>query len=188
MSILEKAQFTVENFDALPDRERFELIAGDLVEREDMGLEAVYAAGKIHSRLDRHCEVHPIAWALSDGAEYVWRSADGNKHVCRPDASAVLKDRCTLEALRRPRFEGAPDFAVEVLSPTDLFERVEAKIMAYLEGGTKLVWLARPKTRRIVAYRPDGTEISHGPDDDVDAGPVLPGLRFRVAEVFLPPA
>lgn len=77
---------------------------------------------------------------------------------------------------------------MEVASPTDLFQDIEEKIQEYLDAGAALVWLAKPTSRRIVAYRPDGSETSFGPADEIAAEPVLPGFRMLVGEVFPEPA
>jgi Uma2 family endonuclease len=86
--------------------------------------------------------------------------------------------------LPEKRFDFSPDLAVEVLSPTDISFDVEAKIQEYLDAGTQIVWLAKPKSRRISVYRPDGTEVTFGPNDTITAEPVLPGFSMRVGDVF----
>ncbi len=184
MAVLEKAKLTVADYEALPDRDRYELIDGELAER-DMSVDAAYAAGEIYARLREGCRAALNAIAFPDGTEYTL-GADDLEQLRRPDASVVLKARLLGGSLYRPRFDFAPDFAVEVLSPNDVASKVDAKIADYLAAGTALVWLAKPQSRRIIAYRQDGTEISHGPDDMIDAAPVLPELRFRVGEVFPP--
>lgn len=106
----------------------------------------------------------------------------------KPAASVVLTYRLPGGRVPDTRFRFAPDLAVEVPSPTDVVWEVEAKIREYLDAGTAVVWLAKPGTRRIVAYRPDGSETSFGPADEVTGDPVLPGFRLRVGDVFPPPA
>lgn len=41
-------------------------------------------------------------------------------------------------------FAGAPDLAVEVLSPNDRFPIVEQKVWQYLDAGARVVWVIHP--------------------------------------------
>ena len=176
---------TVAEVEALPDGERFELVDGELVERE-MALESVYTGGKIFRKFDEHCDANPIAVALTDGASYTLR-AGNDLQLRRPDVSVVLRARLPVGPIFGPRIEFAPDLAVEVVSRQDVYWDIDEKIRDYLHAGTAVVWLARPAVRRIVVFRPDGSETSFGPADEISAGPVLPELKFRVADVFQAP-
>ena len=46
-----------------------------------------------------------------------------------------------------------PDLAVEVVSPTDVLNRIVEKAFAYLESGTQLVWVVEPKSKTVMVYR-----------------------------------
>jgi Uma2 family endonuclease len=56
--------------------------------------------------------------------------------VRAPDVAFVTKDR---DVVTDKFFEGAPDLAVEVLSPGDLASEVRAKVQEYLMAGSRLV-------------------------------------------------
>jgi Uma2 family endonuclease len=184
MSAMAPSRMTVRDFEALPDNDRFELIDGELVERSDGALMA-YVAGQIFSRLSSHVDSDEIAWVLTGGAGYTLRP--GTIDQCRiPNASVVRKSRTKDGLLPDSYFDFAPDVAVIVLTPKDRYNATDAKIRDYLDAGTQIVWLAKPISRRIIVYRPDGTEISFGPDDEVTADPVLPGFRMKVGDVFPP--
>ena len=151
-------------------------------------------ATEIHARFRelwlRDRLVEPRWVALGDGVGYSLGEHSEYEYEYeyrKPDASVVLMSRLPAGWLSAPVFQFAPDLAVEVVSPTDSQWQVERKVEEYLAAGSRLVWVARPAMRRISAYLPDGTEKSFGPNDQIDAAPVLPGLRFRVGDVF-PPA
>jgi Uma2 family endonuclease len=82
-------------------------------------------------------------------------------------------------------FHGAPDLAVEILSPTDRPRRVLDKILFYLRHGVRLVWVVDPEDRTVTVYTPgnDGGQPLQG-DDLLDGGDVLPGFRVRVEDLF----
>jgi len=81
-------------------------------------------------------------------------------------------------------FPGAPDLAVEVLSPGDPAGDVLAKVQDWLDAGCRAVWVVDPKTRTVSVYpsRRQITVLSES--ETLDGGEVLPGLRVAVADLF----
>jgi Uma2 family endonuclease len=47
-----------------------------------------------------------------------------------------------------------PDLAIEVVSPNDMFSRIQKKVKHYLTHGVRLVWLVDPENRSVTVYRP----------------------------------
>lgn len=80
--------------------------------------------------------------------------------------------------------EGAPDLAVEVVSPDDRVVDIQQKIREYLHCGTRLVWLVDPRSKTITAYDPSGDAHVYAGDEPVPGGDVLPGFSFRPSELF----
>ncbi len=77
-----------------------------------------------------------------------------------------------------------PDLAVEVVSPTDVFHRVEEKAFTYLEGGTQLVWVLKPVSKTVTVYRSE-TDITLLTRNDTLTGEnVIEGFSCQVAELF----
>lgn len=76
-----------------------------------------------------------------------------------------------------------PDLAVEVVSPNDKGEDIEAKVSDYLRAGVRMVVFFYPATRTAHVYR--GNQISRLSGDDLlDFGDVLPGLSLRLSDLF----
>jgi Uma2 family endonuclease len=82
---------------------------------------------------------------------------------------------------------GAPDLAIEIVSPNDRASEVEEKVQQWLDGGALAVWVIYPAGPLLRAHRPDRTARTYGPDDEVDGGDVLPGFRMRLADLLRPP-
>jgi Uma2 family endonuclease len=173
---------TVDDLAAMPDGDRFELVHGHLVERE-MSPVSAYVATEICGHFRDYLKSNPIAFAIGDGAGFTLHHEEMDL-LRKPDACVVLKSRLVQGKLPDTRFDFSPDMAVEVLSPSDVWYDVEAKIREYLDAGTKVVWLANPPRQRITAYLPDGTETSFGPNDEITAEEILPGFRMTVRDVF----
>jgi Uma2 family endonuclease len=175
---------TIRDLAEMPDGERFELAGGELVERT-LNPESTFVAGKIYRHLDQYTDTHPDWIALTDGAGF--RLGDDEEPTLRkPDAALVRRSRLAGGRFPVPCFEGAPELAVEVVSPSDVIVDLESKIAEYFAAGAALVWVAKPFSRRIVVHRPDGSETSLGPDEQLTAEPLLPDFRMTVADVFPP--
>lgn len=103
--------------------------------------------------------------------------------VRAPDVAFVRADRLA-DAPRRGFFPGAPDLAVEVLSPEDSAGEVLAKVHVWLTAGATAAWIVDPERKTIAVHRSDQPVRLYREDDDLEAGEPLPGLRIAVREVF----
>lgn len=81
-------------------------------------------------------------------------------------------------------WSGAPDLAVEVLSPSDKIEEAEEKVDDYLSAGCRMVWVANPRRRTVTIYRPDAPPAIVGDTQELEGQDLVPGFRCNVAEVF----
>ena len=80
--------------------------------------------------------------------------------------------------------DGAPDLAVEIVSPSNTAAELRERIGDYLAAGTSLVWTIFPERREVLVHRPDGTARTLTGDDRLGDEAVLPGLTATVADVF----
>lgn len=84
--------------------------------------------------------------------------------------------------------EGAPDIAVEVISPCESAQDVRDKVWAYLRAGTRLVWAVYPKIKMVDVYHlaaENQLEVKQLTiDDTLDGGEVLPGFTLPVKDIF----
>ncbi len=77
-----------------------------------------------------------------------------------------------------------PDLAVEVVSPSDHYLRVQNKVRQYLQCGVRLVWVIDPQDRSVTVYRSQQQGKILGENDLLTGEDVLPGFSCRVAEVL----
>ena len=101
-----------------------------------------------------------------------------------PDAAFVSAERLAAWSGDGPFFEGAPDLAVEVLSPSNTREEIDRKVREYLAAGARLVWVVDPASRSATVHRPGGAPRRLGPDDTLDGGEVLPRFTLPVSRIF----
>jgi Uma2 family endonuclease len=81
---------------------------------------------------------------------------------------------------------GAPDLAVEVLSPSDRLREVHRKLDRYFEHVTRIVWWVDWKKEQVHIYTPDSIEALTRPNDLLTAVDLLPGFKCRLARIFRP--
>ena len=72
-----------------------------------------------------------------------------------------------------------PDFVIELLSPSDDLEEIQAKMDEYIENGARLGWLLDPKSRRIYVYRSGKRVIVMKNAEEISGEPELPGFVLR---------
>jgi Uma2 family endonuclease len=170
---------TAEELIRLPSGEaRYELIDGELITMSPSGAEHGDVAAEIGARLREYVRTHRLGktYAAETGL-VISRDPDT---VRAPDASFVRADRVVNV---RTYFPGAPDLAVEVLSPNDRASEVEAKVRQWLESGTRMVMVVDPETRTATVHTATATSrLSIG--DALDGGDVVPGWRLPLAEIF----
>jgi Uma2 family endonuclease len=80
--------------------------------------------------------------------------------------------------------EGAPDLAVEVLSPDDSKKAIVAKCKMWLDSGARSAWLLDPIKKTADIYRNDGSHVLLTEKDDLADESILPGFSVPLAKVF----
>lgn len=101
--------------------------------------------------------------------------------VLGPDVSFVARER--LDNVPDGYYPGAPNVAIEVLSPSDRPSRVHWKTDLWLSLGAKSVWVVNPKRRTVEIVRADGVKkLLHQSDELVDD--TVPGFHVPVSEIF----
>jgi Uma2 family endonuclease len=103
--------------------------------------------------------------------------------VLAPDVSFVSKERVPIPRTKK-FFEGFPDLAVEVRSPSESAKKVQKKVEDWLGAGTRVVWVIDPKTTIVTVHQKSGEPLVLEIDDQLDGGDVVPGFSISVAEIF----
>lgn len=174
---------TAEELDRLPPgRARFELIQGQLRVMEPGGFEHGQACVEAAFLLHAHVREQQLGGATV-GAETGFILETDPLTVRAPDAAWLSPETRAREGRVTGYWPGAPDFAIEVVSPGDRYSEVHAKALDWIEAGCRLLLVVDPDSRRVTAYR-RGREASHGPDDVVECSDVVPGFAPRVAELL----
>ena len=175
-------RYTIDEFLALPNCEDFDLIDGELVERA-MGVESEWVGGAIFGHVDQYLKHNPIGYVWGSNVNY--RALPDSGHTFnRPDVSFVSAEKYPDGEFPRGYATAWPDFVVEVISPHETIYETDCKIEEFLAGGTRLVLVVDPETRRSLVHRGDGTVTKLTDADSFDGEDVLPGLKIKMADVL----
>lgn len=139
--------YTIEDIYNLPDGQRAELIDGELY--------MMAALSRIHQRLVKDftyliesyirykngdCEVYPSPFAVFLNAN--------NEIYLEPDISVICdKDKLTDEGCK-----GAPDWIIEIVSPSSRPMDYNKKLLKYGTAGVREYWIVDPMKQLIMVY------------------------------------
>lgn len=174
---------TAEMLAALPDTgERTELVRGEVIAMSPAGAEHGAIAITIGAAMYDHVRRHRLGRVYAAETGFILsRNPDT---VRAPDAAFVATERLADHARRSGFFDGAPDLAVEVVSPNDSYEDVEDKVRDYLNAGTRAVWVVNPRARTVTVYEPSLVARLLTAHDTLEGGDALPGFALPISELF----
>ncbi len=102
--------------------------------------------------------------------------------VVKPDIAFVTKER--LPDNRRQSSPVPPDLAVEVVSPTEQEYDIVEKALAYLNAGTRLVWVIEPIAKTVTVYRSETDIRTLTRNDTLTGEDVIEGFSCPVIQLF----
>ena len=180
-----RAPLTASEFALLPDDScRHELEAGWVISEPFPSLRHDEVRKKLEQILDTVVARQRLGAVFGHVGFVLARDPDT---VRGPDLSFVTRAR--LAGVEQSHFfEGAPDLAVEILSPSNRPHQMQAKVEDYLAAGCRLVWVVDPLRRTVTTYRALLAPQVFLVDDELDGGDVLPGLRIEVGSIFETPS
>lgn len=188
-TIVERRTSTADDLLTMPDGKRFELVYGELVEK-DVGWESEWVGTNLVALLWVYCRLHG-GWVNGSSAGYRCFEEsipDDPERVRKPDVSYIAPERMTSGQIPVGHCELVPDLVVEVNSPNDRRSKIESKVIEYLQAGVRLVWVIDPPTESVVVHRQNGTVSELGLTDELDGEDVAAGFRCPVRELFASPS
>lgn len=104
--------------------------------------------------------------------------------VRAPDAAFVSRERVEKVGNTTKYWPGAPDLAVEVVSPEDRFHEVEGKALEWLTAGSIAVLVLDPAKQTATVYRRQGDVHIYRAQDTLNLDDAVPGFSVVVAKLF----
>jgi len=151
---------TVDDLLYLPDDGwQYEVVQGVLVRMAGSGQRATALAAKLLARLFVYVEAHDLG--VVTGADGVYKFPHAETGLL-PDVGFYHRSRQPLIKDVTKPIPFAPDFAIEVASPSQGGPEMTEKARVYISNGTSEVWVFWPGSAQVDMWRAQGTD---NPDD-----------------------
>ncbi|MFN0145479.1 MAG: Uma2 family endonuclease [Dehalococcoidia bacterium] len=168
-----------------PPGTRTELVRGRVVCMPPAKTGHGRRAYRIGKKLEPFIETHHLGEITGEGGYLIRRDPDT---VRAPDVGFVAAARVPAGGISDDEyFEGAPDLAVEVVSPDDRDVDVAEKVRDWLMAGSQRVWEVRPRTRTVTVHRtgaPPRTLREGEALTSDDAAFAVMGFTLAVSAIF----
>ena len=178
----ESKALTDEQFMALPEDDNlYEYVNGELIVVANSGVEHGYLALTLGYFLTGFVRSHRLGVTCDSSTAFKMKT--GNKRS--PDLAFIAKERLQgLKRLPKGFFEGAPDLAVEIISPNNTFAEIHNKLVEYFENGTRLVWVILPDEECVLVYHQPKPSKLLQVEDSLDGEAVITGFQLPLMELF----
>lgn len=161
---------------------RYELIDAELKQISPSEHNHGRIAMRLSIALGQYVQEHRLGEVYAAETGYKLRSNPDT--VQAADLSFIEQRRVDEVGEAKGYWPGAPDLAVEVLSPNDIVSEVEQKVAEWLKGGSRLVWVVSPTMRTVTVYS-SKTHIQVLTEKDLlNGGSVIPGFEYPIAKLF----
>jgi Uma2 family endonuclease len=168
-----------------PPGMRTELVRGCITARPLPTTRSGALSFRVGAALADFADLHGEGMSSGSAGYLLARNPDT---VRAPDSGFISALRLATVGISDDQyFEGAPDLAVEVVSPDDRDADVAEKVAMWLNAGSQRVWEVRPRTRTVTVHEPGKPPRTLGDDatlTSADTGFAVAGFALPVAEIF----
>ena len=176
-----KKKYTLDDYYALPDEQRVELIDGVFY---DMGAPSTY-----HQIIGMELGFRLKSFIKEKGGSCIPLASPVDVQLDCDDKTMVQPDvlvLCDRSKLIKRCIYGAPDFIIEVLSESTKRKDMITKSSKYVEAGVREYWMVDIEKERVTVHYFEKDEIFtiYGRDDEIPVGIFGGELKIPMAEVF----
>lgn len=181
-AVLEKSISVEEFYEKTLEGFRGELVRGDLRETMPTSILHGIIAGRIAILLGMYILQNKLGEVLT--AETGFRIFVGEKTVRVPDVAFLSNEKLAEVEDFNKFYNGTPDLAVEVISPSETYDDVQGKLEDYLMAGVKTVWIVRPKQKTVTVYHTLTDFKVFGEDEEIFGEEILPDFKCNLKDIF----
>lgn len=156
MPLPQESIHTIDDIYNLPEGERAELINGQIYYMAPPSTAHQRTLSFLHLEIGNHirnndgsCEVFPAPFAVFLQAE----DEKSNTNYLEPDISVI----CDKDKVNSKGCNGAPDWIIEIVSPSSKSMDYYTKLSLYREAGVREYWIVDPLRQIILVY-----DMEHG--------------------------
>ena len=139
--------YTIADIEALPEGERAELIDGEMFRMDTptwthqrLLIELAMEISLYIKKNKGKCKVMPAPFAV-----YIKKD---NRNYVEPDISVI----CDMGKKSEKGCQGAPDWAIEIVSPSSIKMDYERKVELYREAGVREYWIVDAEKEMVTVY------------------------------------
>ena len=140
----QQGDYTLTDYYQIPEERRVELIDGVIYDMTAPACDHQLIAGLIYSKLLAYVSAHKGACLPMVSPVDVQLDCD-QKTMVEPDV-------CDRSRVIRRCVYGAPDFVIEILSPSTRRKDVTIKLNKYMNAGVREYWVIDPIQRKVLVY------------------------------------
>jgi len=158
MTLAQTKVYTEDDYYNLPENVRAELIDGQLIYNQAVpSTTHQLILGELHTAINNYvksksgsCRVFPAPFAV--------KLRKNRKTIVEPDISVI----CDKNKLTDRGCIGAPDWIIEIISPSNLRHDYIRKLNLYAEAGVREYWIVDPRIEKVFVYYLEQTDFQIG--------------------------
>lgn len=175
-----ETEFQTETPKIIDAEKQIEIVDGEVEIKEMAGARHGGISARIIVKIGIYLENNPIGNLYT--ADTLFSIGENDR---MPDVSFVSARRIPETGEPEGKWEIAPDLAIEVISPTDIYSKILKKIREYLVAGVKQVWLIEPEFQTIAVYKPPMKSETFSVEDTLVCQDILPNFNLHLKEIFI---
>jgi len=144
---MKQGEYTLEDYYALPDDRRAELIDGVIYDMSSPDYRHQILTSELHFLLKQHIRANNGKCIVTEAPTGVQLDCD-NKTMVEPDIVVL----CDHSKMKKFGIYGAPDLAMEVLSPSTRKKDTGIKVTKYGSAGVREYWIIDPEQEMVLVY------------------------------------
>ena len=148
-------EYTLEDYDALPEEQRVELIDGVFYDMAAPSSLHQAISSHVFAALFQHVQSHQGP-CMVYAAPFDVQLDQDNRTMVQPDIAVI----CRRDLLRKFGCFGAPDLVMEILSPATCEKDLTLKLRKYMQAGVREYWVIAPENRQIIVYQNKNESLS----------------------------
>ncbi len=147
MALSQKQDYTIEDIYALPDGQRAELIDGQIYMMAPPKTIHQRISGALHSAIYQYIKTKKGSCEVFAAPFAVFLNKD-NKNYVEPDISVI----CDKDKIDDRGCNGAPDWIIEITSPSDPQRDYGIKLFKYRTAGVREYWVVNPQKKTVMVF------------------------------------
>ena len=179
---ISKKRYTYQDYLEMPyDGKRYEIINGELIMPPAPNTIHARISKRIYKKLLKYSQDELIGEIFYSPIDVVLEDTN----VVQPDLLFIFKERSHI--IKEENIKGAPDFVIEILSPSTAYYDLIEKKETYARFGIKEYWIVDPKKERIDIFlnKKNEFELKQRLDREGEAkSEVLKGFHVDLKEIF----